>query len=73
MGYKLILSKTLLRLHKIFYTPSRDLILAVEAITPEPQSLYLAIRNPRIADRRPQTADRKSHIADRGWRLVAGR
>jgi len=26
-------------------------ILAVEANTPESQSLYLAIRNPRIADR----------------------
>ena len=26
MGYKLILSKTLLRLHKIFYTPLADLL-----------------------------------------------
>ena len=26
MGYKLILSKTLLRLHKIFYTPSNYIV-----------------------------------------------
>ena len=34
MGYKLILSKTLLRLHKIFYTPSNDnLLQSVEQTT----------------------------------------
>ena len=78
MGYKLILSKTLLRLHKIFYTPRVDpKHRGIKAVFRESQiadrgRLLTAVRDPRPAACEPRLdADGCPRPATRGLRTAA--